>query len=80
MGSYTVDRPPGEGWKVVTANEERIVFSRNTMGDDGSVLLTEGILVKTQWAKAKNIWKLQKNISKGRDLAWSGVFHLASWI
>lgn len=60
MGSYTVDRPPGEGWKAVIADKQRIEFTRKTMGDDGSVLLAEVILVKTQWAKAKNIWKLSE--------------------
>lgn len=68
MGSYTVDRPPGEGWKaVVTAKEQRIDFSRDTMGfsritmgNEKSILLRESIMVKTQWARDKNIWKLSE--------------------
>ncbi len=68
MGSYTVDRPPGEGWKaVVTANEERIEFSRDTMGfsritmgDKKSFILREAIMVRTNWARTENIWKLSE--------------------
>ena len=60
MGSYTVDRPPGEGWKAVIADKQRIDFTRIAMGDDGSVLLAESIMVKTQWTRDKNIWKLSE--------------------
>ena len=68
MGSYTVDRPPGEGWKaVVTAKEQKIEFSRETMGfsritmgDEKSVISREGVMVKTQWARSKYIWKLSE--------------------
>ena len=61
MGGYTVDRPPGEGWKaVVTAKDQKIEFSRETVDRDGNVLSTKSVLVKVQWAKDKNIWKLNK--------------------
>ena len=58
MGGYTVDRPPGEGWKaVVTEEEQKITFSRG--GADGDVILNE-VLVRANWAEDKNLWKLSE--------------------
>jgi hypothetical protein len=61
MGGYTIDRPPGEGWKtVVTAKEQRVEFSRDITDGDGNALSKKLIIVKAQWAKDKNIWRLSK--------------------
>ena len=61
MGGYTVDRPPGEDWKaVVTANEQKIVFSRKTTDKDGNILSMKDILVRVQWAKDESIWKMSE--------------------
>jgi len=49
MGGYTVDRPPGEGWKaVVTAEKQRIDFSRETTDGDSNFLSIKAIMVKAQ--------------------------------
>lgn len=61
MGGYTIDRPPEEGWKtVITAKDQRIDFSRETTDRDGNALSKISIMVRTQWAKDKTIWKLSK--------------------
>lgn len=61
MGGYTVDRPPGEDWKaVVTANEQKIEFSRKTTDNDGNVLSIKDIIVRVQWAKDESIWKMSE--------------------